>query len=87
MFLFNRYNIDWKNDTQKTRMLKVLRKSGEIWVFKLIQVSKIAHHTSVIQKLREDWHIIKQRSEFTKNHIHKSFYTLIEDEKPLKIND
>ena len=67
-----------KKETQKTRMLKVLKKSGEIWVFRLIQLTKICHYTSVVQKLRADWHIIKQRSEW-ENNIHKSYYTLIDE--------
>ena len=74
---FNYYWIDWKKDNQKTRMRKVLEKSWEIWVFKLIQLTKIAHHTAIVKKLRdEDWLNIKQRSEFV-GKIHKSYYKLV----------
>ena len=79
MIFLSRFWIDWKKDSQKTRMRKVLEKSWEIGVFRLIQLTKIAHHTAIIKRLRdEDNLIIKQRSEFTDN-IHKSFYTLIKD--------
>lgn len=74
--MFKFYWINWKKDNQETRMLKVLWKSWEIWVFKLIQLTKIAHYTEIVRRLRLKGYKIKQRSEFVGN-IHKSYYKLI----------
>jgi len=78
MFWINRYGIDWKNDTQKQRMKKVLYyyDGKEISVWTLIMATKIAHHTEIIRQLRKDWYNIVNRTEWKWQILH-SYYKLI----------
>ena len=65
-----------KEDTQKTRVLKLLQSRCEINAWDLSYKAKVLHYTNVIKMLREDWHIIENRMEY-KNKIRYSFYKLI----------
>ena len=77
MFNFNRYWINFKEDINKVRILKVLQKypNEEVGVWKLINASKVCHYTDSIMQLRKDWYDIRNRTEQNWK-VRQSFYRL-----------
>lgn len=78
MFTWNKYWINWKNDSQKQRMKKVLYyyQGKEVSVWRLINDTKICHYTAIIKLLRDDGYNIENRVEY-KNKVMHSWYKLI----------
>ena len=74
--MWNRYGISYKDDSAKTRLLKLLtyNKWKEVSVWQLIQIVKTAHHCQLIMLLRRDY-IIENRTEWVWK-IRHSFYKL-----------
>lgn len=75
MFNFNRYGINFKEDNQKTRILKILQyfEWKEVNVWKLMLDSKVCHYWEIIRLLRKDWYIIENRIERKGNTLHSNY--------------
>jgi len=75
MFWFNRYWINYKEDSQKTRILKILQyfEWKEVNVWKLMLDSKVCHYCEIIRLLRKDWYNIENTTKRKWNILHSNY--------------
>lgn len=77
VFGFNRYWIDFKEDKNCERILKVLmyNKNTEVNAWKLSYNARVLHYTQAIMELRRKWYNIQNRIKWEGRTMH-SFYKL-----------
>ncbi len=78
MFWINRYGIDWKNDINRDRVLKLLQyyENKKVNAWKLSFDAKVLHYTQAIMELKRKGYNIQNKRE-RKGRIVHSYYKLI----------